>query len=159
MDYTRLPALLDAKLLQLDTDAALRPTRLDVGEVWTRRAQKALLAAPTSATLRTDEQKQEKEKAFDLLDALSRSGALPFDCAALHVIVAVTHCFDSSLMDTVVVKNVNPIEKLERSSLLLATTIHEAPAERLLRDEQQQRVFTYSAPALMPPLLRRETSL
>ena len=40
----------------------------------------------------------------------------------------------ASLMDTVVLKNVNPIEKLERSSLLLATTIHDAPAERLLRD-------------------------
>ena len=74
-------------------------------------------------------------------------------------LIAATHTFDQALLDTVIVKNVNPIEKLERSSLLLATTIHEAPAERLLRDEQQQRVFTYSAPALMPPLLRRETSL
>jgi len=38
-------------------------------------------------------------------------------------------------MDTVVVKNVNPIEKLEHSSLLLATTIHDLPAERLLRSD------------------------
>ena len=59
---------------------------------------------PTSSALGTDEQKREKEKAFDLLDALSRSGDMPFDCAALHVVVAVTHCFDASLMDTVVVK-------------------------------------------------------
>ena len=135
MDYTRLPALLDAKLLALDTDSAVRSTRIDVGEVWTRRAQRALLAKPTSSTMGTDEQKQEKEKAFDLLDALSRSGDMPFDCAALHVILAVTHCFDASLMDTVVVKNVNPIEKLEHSSLLLATTIHDLPAERLVRSD------------------------
>ena len=104
MDYTRLPAVLDAKLLAQDADSAVRPTRIDVGEVWTRRAQRALLAKPTSSALGTDEQKQEKEKAFDLLDALSRSGDMPFDCAALHVVVAVTHCFDASLMDTVVVK-------------------------------------------------------
>ena len=104
MDYTRLPAVLDAKLLSQDADSAVRPTRIDVGEVWTRRAQRALLAKPTSSALGTDEQKQEKEKAFDLLDALSRSGDMPFDCAALHVVVAVTHCFDASLMDTVVVK-------------------------------------------------------
>ena len=135
MDYTRLPAVLDAKLLAHDADSAVRPTRIDVGEVWTRRAQRALLAKPSSCALGADEQKQEKEKAFDLLDALSRSGDLPFDCAALHVVVAVTHCFDASLMDTVVVKNVNPIEKLEHSSLLLATTVHELPAERLLRSD------------------------
>ena len=104
MDYTRLPAVLDAKLLAQDADSAVRPTRIDVGEVWTRRAQRALLAKPTSSALGPDEQKQEKEKAFDLLDALSRSGDMPFDCAALHVVVAVTHCFDASLMDTVVVK-------------------------------------------------------
>ena len=135
MDYTRLPAVLDAKLLAQDSDSAVRPTRIDVGEVWTRRAQRALLAKPTSSAMGTDEQKREKEKAFDLLDALSRSGDMPFDCAALHVVVAVTHCFDASLMDTVVVKNVNPIEKLEHSSLLLATTVHELPAERLLRSD------------------------
>ena len=41
----------------------------------------------------------------------------------------------ASLMDTVVLKNVNPIEKLEHSSLLLATTIHDLPAERLLRSD------------------------
>ena len=32
-------------------------------------------------------------------------------------------------------QNVNPIEKLEHSSLLLATTVHELPAERLLRSD------------------------
>ena len=55
----------------------------------------------------------EKNKAFDLIDALSRSGALPIDHASLHVVMAATHCFDKTLMDCVIKGNVNPIEKVE----------------------------------------------
>ena len=41
---------------------------------------------------------------------------LPIECATLHVVVAATHCFDKSLVNTVVEDNVNPIEKAERSA-------------------------------------------
>ena len=129
----------------------MRPSKLEVGEAWEKRSQRALLGDPVEETLRAAEQRSEKDRAFDLLDALSCSGAIPLEAVSLHAVVAATHCFDSSLMDTVVVKNVNPIEKLERSSLIVASTIQDVPAEALLCRDEIQRIATYSAPALLPP--------
>jgi len=149
LDYTKIPSTLDAKLLTAEGGAAIRPTTIKVGETWTKRSQKALLGKPKEEALHTEEQQREKQAAFDLLDALSCSGALPIACCSLHVVVAATHAFDQSLLDTVIQQNVNPIEKLERSSLLVATTIHDAPAGRLLRDEMRERVARFAAPELL----------
>merc|ERR1712072_653974 len=102
--------------------------------------QKALLASPTTSTLGGDEQKKEKDAAFDLLDALTKSGALPVDHASLHIVVAATHCFDKTVTETVVQDNVNPIDKVERSTLIMATTVHQQPASALIRDAQLPRV-------------------
>jgi hypothetical protein len=40
--------------------------------------------------------------------------------------------------------NINPIEKMENSTLIVATTIHQEPAEALVRPDVLQRVATYS---------------
>ena len=111
LDYTKIPGELDKKFELLDEDGALRPTILNPGDVWTRTSQKGLLSSPAVAKLSTKEQKEEKNRAFDLLDALSKSGALPVEHASLHVIIAATHCFDKTLLDTVIQGNVNPIER------------------------------------------------
>ena len=66
-----------------------------------------------------------KAESLDLLDALSRSGVLSVDYASLHIVIAATHCFDKALIDTVVQDNVNPVEKVERSILIMA-----APSRR-----------------------------
>jgi hypothetical protein len=58
------------------------------------------------------EQKVLKNEAFDLLDALSRSGSLDIQEASLHVLVATTHCFAETLMNTLLKDNINPIEKV-----------------------------------------------
>lgn len=144
IDYTRIPRELDRKFEEFDEDGALRPTIINPGDVWTRSATKSLLAAPTTATLHTREQKDEKHRAFDLLDALSRSGALPIEHASLHVVVAATHCFDKTLLDTVIQNNVNPIEKVERSVVLVATTVHGRDADAMILEDQRGRFFTYT---------------
>ena len=69
-----------------------------------------------------------KSNAFSLLDALTKAGALPVEYASLHVVVAATHTFDESLMDTIVKGNVNPICKVERSSLIMAGIIRTQPS-------------------------------
>lgn len=150
IDYTRIPRELDQKFERFDDDGALRPTIINPGDVWSRTHTKSLLAAPTTAAMHTKEQKDEKNRAFDLLDALSRSGALPIEHASLHVVIAATHCFDKTLLDTVIENNVNPIEKVERSVLLVATTIHGREASELILEDQRERFFTYT-PKLAPP--------
>lgn len=150
MDYTRIPAALDRSFEALDEDGALRPTILAVGEVWSRRSQKSLLAEPARKSLLADEQKDERRRAFDLIDALTKSGAMPLEHASLHVVIAATHCFDDTLVDTVIQRNVNPVERVERSSVIVATTIHARPAAELLSDGQRERFFL-SSPRLGEP--------
>merc|ERR1712137_234970 len=124
----------------LDTDAALHATILKPGETWNRKFQKGLLASPSSENLESEEQQQEKNKAFDLLDALSRSGGLTIDAASFHVVVAATHCFDRTLINTIVKDNVNPIEKVERSALIVSSTIHEESPSTLIKEEHMKRI-------------------
>eukprot|EP01041_Mallomonas_annulata_P011294 gene11294-23633_t len=117
--YTSIPTAIDSIFSRLDPTAAVRPSILSPGEVWTKKAQAALLASPTASILTRDNQKTERQRAFDLLDALTRSGANPVDHASLHVVLASSHSFDKTIMDTIVQENVNPIERVERSLLIM----------------------------------------
>eukprot|EP00656_Telonema_subtile_P054097 TRINITY_DN7986_c0_g1_i2.p1 TRINITY_DN7986_c0_g1~~TRINITY_DN7986_c0_g1_i2.p1 ORF type:complete len:142 (+),score=40.91 TRINITY_DN7986_c0_g1_i2:177-602(+) len=132
----------------LDTDGALRPTIIKPGKLWTHKSQKALLASASSSQMPTDNQKRAKEEAFDLLDGLTKAGALSCDHASLHVVVAATHCFDKSVLETVVQDNVNPIEKVERSMLIMANTVHKIPAHVLVKPEHSARLMA-AAPGFM----------
>lgn len=144
LDYTSLPSLLDKAHDKLDPDSALRATLINPSETWEKSSQKGLLRGPSSTTLRTKDLEHERCAAFDLLDALSRSGASVLEDAALHIVIASTHNFDMSLMDTVVKGNVNPIERVERSALILASTLHGAPTEGLIKQDQAVRVQSFS---------------
>ena len=94
-------------------------------------AQKSLVAPLSESPLDTAGQKIEKDRCFDLLDALTRSGGLSMEGAMLHLVIASTHCFDKSLMDTLVKDNVNPIEKVEQSALVVTSVIHGVPKDQL----------------------------
>ena len=124
-DLTTLPAALDAAC---DAHApTLRPTTISLGAAWTKKAAAALLAIPRTTPLNGDAQAAERRQAFDLLDALSRSGAQALPAAELHVIVAVTERFEDSVVDTVVQRSLNPIERGERAALVVAAAVHDLP--------------------------------
>jgi hypothetical protein len=144
VDYTKIPKLLDSKFEAMDKEGAVRPTIINVGKRWTKTSKQSLLASPVTSTLGADEQKKERSAAFDLLDALTKSGGFEVHDASLHVVIAATHCFDRSLVDTVVQRNVNPIEKVEFSSLIMASTIHNERVENLVSRDQVARLLEHS---------------
>jgi len=144
-DYTKIPKEMDAKYELLDEDNCLRPTIINPGDQFEKKTHAGLISQPTMQNLNGDLQQNEKNKAFDLVDALSRSGSLPFDHANLHILMAATHCFDQTLMDTIIQQNVNPIEKIERSSLIVATSIQRDSVENLVAEDQLSRVKTFSS--------------
>jgi len=151
VDFTRIPQILDTVIEKSGEGSTLRSTTIKTDGTWIRNRQENLLTSPKRQTLRADDVKKEKHKAFDLLDALSRSGSLPIVYSELHVIVVVTHCFDKDVMSTVVCDNINPIEKLECSTLLLASTVHGVPARELIGDRDELQRLEDSLPLLLQP--------
>lgn len=146
-DYTEVPWELDRKCEALGEGSALRPSVIALGGTWSKRQQKALLAAPETVALGAEEQKAEREAAFDLLDALTRSGALPIARASLHTLVAATHCFGRSVIETLVQDNENPIHHVERSALIMAAVVHQKAVSQLTQESQHARLCAVS-PAL-----------
>jgi len=143
-DYTKIPVAFDRALEAFDSDGTVRPTLIKVGKVWNKRWQKSLLGGEQHATLLKSEQDKEKSQAFDLIDALSRSGGLVLESSDLHIIVAATHAFDKTLVNTVVEDNANPIEKVERTSLIMASTTHGKDPASLVHQQHAERVKTAS---------------
>lgn len=147
-DFSQIPKQLDQSFEELDDTAALRPTKIKPGNTWTKKYHVDLLTPLETKALGEDDQKAEKDKAFDLLDALSKSGALPLSYTELHVMVAATHHFDRSLVDTVISQNTNPIEKMEKSLLIVSSTINALPVNELVGNDRAELVRQHS-PALL----------
>lgn len=132
-DLTQVPAEMDRSISALDVEGAVRLATITPSDSWTKKSA-GLVASPKKSVLGATEQKQERNAAFDLLDVLSMSGALVVNNAHLHVLIAATHSFDKSIMETLVQDSVNPIEKVMRSTLMMASTVHRRPASDLFQD-------------------------
>lgn len=113
-----LPQRLDAAYRQSEDDN-LHPTKIHVESHWSRTST-GLLSKATTAGVNLS---TEKSKAIDLLDPLSRSGALTLTSATLHVVVAATHAFDNTVVRTLVVDNIDPIAATEAATFLVASTL------------------------------------
>lgn len=144
-DWTAIPKRMDATFEKFDSDAALRPTIIKTKSTWSRTRQDGLLSTPKrDVSFAKEKQKTARNEAFDLLDALTRSGAMPIlTGASLHVVMATTHCFDKTLMATLVQDNVNPIDKVERSQLIVASLIHGAPVRALVEESAVERLTAH----------------
>jgi len=145
LDVTKIPALLDKQYERYDRDNAIRPAIINLGPRWKKESAKGLLAARQTSWLTSgDEQTASRNAAFDLLDALTRSGGLVIEQGcSFHVIVAGVHRFDQSLMQTIIQKNVNPIVSVERSYLLMASTLQGVSVSELVteqNDQQRERI-------------------
>ncbi len=141
---------MDAKFEQYDERGIVRPVIINVSNEWTKRAQRALLANPVQLTLDVEAQGTERNAAFDLLDALTKSGGMLLQDVTLHCLIAHTVCFDKTLMDVLVQDNINPIESVEFSELLVASTVHGASVEQLVKPDQIERVEKFHPLALAP---------
>ena len=147
-DYTKVPKDMDVSFEKFAPGSAVRPTIINVGSCWQKQSKKALLAPATSSTLLPEQQKQQKDAAFELLDAMTKSGALPLTHATLHIVIASTHCFDKTVTETVIQDNTNPIERVEQSTLIMASTVHQQPVKALVNQVSAGRLAAI-APQLM----------
>lgn len=123
-DISAIPSQLDTNFDLYGKGVALRSAVINPRSSWSRQRKATLLSVVEEQNLSSQQVDAEKTSAMELLDALTRSGAVAIENAEIHVVIAVTHCFTSTLMDTVVVDNVNPIEEIERGVLIAASTLY-----------------------------------
>ena len=149
-DFTAIPKKLDKVFEEFDSDDALRATTVKVGECWKKKSQANLLAKMSEQTIEdSDEKNAMKAQAFDLLDALSRSGALPIASSELHVIVASTYRFTKELVETVIQDNTNPIERMELAFLMMSSTVRNVEPKNLLKGDAQVSRLSHVAPKMI----------
>ena len=146
LSHLKLPTELEQRMDALKDEGALRPTIITPSPTWHLTRQSSLLDDPKPFEITSDRLKSEKNKAFDLLDALTKSGALVLEGCSVHVVIGSTHCFDLSLMALLVQDNVNPIEVMERSAAIVASVIHQRPWEELVEEVRRREMM-----ALLPP--------
>mmetsp|Transcript_2711 Transcript_2711/g.9870 ORF Transcript_2711/g.9870 Transcript_2711/m.9870 type:complete len:1019 (-) Transcript_2711:1160-4216(-) len=148
-DLSKLGSVLDARLDELgEAVAELRPTIIKPAYPWKKTSPAHLVGKPVTTTINEEAAGREKNRAFDLIDSLTRSGALPLD-ADLHVVLAATHAFENTLVDTVIQKSENPLSKLERSFLVMGSIVHRQPIANLIAGSEEADRIEAACPDLI----------
>merc|ERR1712232_704881 len=127
IDFSRIPKILDALIEKEDKDGALKSTIIRPHSVFHRSRHASIIQDAVKSILDSSTVQDEKNRAMDLLTAISRSGSLPIEASEVHVIVGMTHCFPKQIMETIIEDNINPIEKVEKSLRMIASVIHGKP--------------------------------
>lgn len=123
---------------QYSSSQSIRPGIIRTGPIWKKQHQENFFTPSREIQFNSEEQRKEKQRAFDLLDALTRSGGLTIDDATVHVILASSHYFPQSLLDTVIQKNLNPLIKLEETTLLMSRVIHNKEINELIVENEKK---------------------
>jgi len=129
IDFSRIPKILDALIEKEDKDGALKSTIIKLDSRFYRSRHASIIQDAVKSALDSSTVKDEKNRAMDLLTAISRSGSLPIEASEVHVIVGMTHCFPKQVTETIIEDNINPIEKVEKSLRMIASVIHSKPDE------------------------------
>lgn len=107
---------------------------------WTLVTHPALASEHRTKALDTEAKKEGRNLVMDLLESISRSGEMVLSSGSLHIVLGQSHAFSKTLMSTLAKDNVNPIQSVEYTTLIAASTIHQQPAAQLLKPSQRQRV-------------------
>mmetsp|Transcript_12924 Transcript_12924/g.13375 ORF Transcript_12924/g.13375 Transcript_12924/m.13375 type:complete len:160 (-) Transcript_12924:164-643(-) len=131
-DLSSLPYLLQNQFDKYGSSDSIRPGIVRASNNWRRQRQENLFSLLKETNLQVDNLKTEKQRAFDLLDSLTRSGGLSVDHSSIHVFMTSAHCFEDNLLNTLIQKNINPIVELEKSMLLMASVVHEKEVKDII---------------------------
>lgn len=130
-NFAEVPGALEACFGRLLPD--VRPCIIRAGSTWSRERQETLIGQSSTQVLGEEEQAHERNRAFDLLDALTLSGKMVINTGAeLHVLLASQCSFGKSVMETLVVDNSNPMDRMERSGIIMASVVHQERPECML---------------------------
>eukprot|EP01060_Flectonema_neradi_P005895 TRINITY_DN13954_c0_g1_i1.p1 TRINITY_DN13954_c0_g1~~TRINITY_DN13954_c0_g1_i1.p1 ORF type:complete len:903 (+),score=185.96 TRINITY_DN13954_c0_g1_i1:83-2791(+) len=144
-----LPVILNKKFESVP-ELSLQSSSMSCGSKITQRTCKGqLLTKETTNSLTSSQLTPLHQQALSLLDGLTKGGAIPLQAVDLHVIASVTHHFDKSLLNIVIQDNVNPVEKVEQSTLLVASAIHNKPPSELINSDQLPRIKEFNPNALI----------
>ena len=142
-DFTTVPFRLESNMLQLDPKEVMKPSKITLSN-WQKHSRD-LFGKDSSVGLKEADLKLETNRAFDLIDSLTKTADLPLEDTEVHVFLTVTHDFEEVVLENVIKNNENIIESAEASLLVLASTIHGVKPSQLVKETAIPRLQNYTS--------------